>query len=414
MLLAFVAVLMLLSACTTTTNRQLSTVPLGEFQEYAASSDSMISPESVADTIPDADILYLSDEVTSMLDKKVMPISNNNARLNAIIKILNNKVKWDTTSDRYATKTAMGTYQTGTGNCLSFANLFVAMARYAGFDAGYQEVSTGPNWTREGGVLFISKHISATATINSFYSSDVELVFTDDNEVMIETNHSGNTFTSIRSSSVLFQEDEVQVTPIPDYRAFAQYYNNIASMNLAEGNPSLAFSYFIKALETDPSLEFVWSNLGVAYSRNKQWAAAEEAYLQALAIAQGTNDVAVLSIMNNMVKLYERSGNSEKAAFYQKEVAAFRDQNPYFHYLAGQSAFTDASYEESIKCFKAAIRRKQDEDLFYYSLAMAYLKLGNIRKAEKNIDKAKYYAWDDQKREYYGKVLQKISKIAVN
>jgi hypothetical protein len=35
---------------------------------------------------------------------------------------------------------------------------------------------------------------------------------------------------------------------------------------------------------------------------------------------------------------------------------------------------------------------------------MAYLKLGDLEKAEKNINKAQYYAWDEDKKAYYDQV----------
>ena len=54
--------------------------------------------------------------------------------------------------------------------------------------------------------------------------------------------------------------------------------------------------------------------------------------------------------------------------------------------------------------FKAAIQRKDDDHLFYYGLALAYSKLGDLEGVEKNIDKAKFYAWDEEKKAYYDRV----------
>lgn len=409
-----VSALVLLSACASAPGSKLSETRLGETRNYSTPNNSIFLPGSEEDMIPDADILYLDGDVTAMLDETVLTIAGPRLRLNAIIELLNKKIQWKTESDSYTTKTAMETYQTGTGNCLSFANLFIAMARYAGLEAGYQEVSTGLNWNREGGVLFVSKHISATTTIDDVYKSDVELVYTDDNVVKIKTSNSGDTIPAQSETLLVLEQKDVQAKPIPDYRAFAQYYNNIASMHLAEGNYDLALKYFFKSIKTDSSLEFVWSNLGVAYSRNHQWAAAEAVYFMALSTARDTDEIAVLSIINNMVKLYERTGDKEKADFYRAKVTRLRENNPYYHYLAGQNAFSDTSYEQSVEYFKAAIERKDDEDLFYYSLAMAYLKLGELKKAVENIDKAGCYAWGNQKKAYYAQVQEEISGIAMN
>jgi Flp pilus assembly protein TadD len=410
----FIIGLMFLSACASMPARQAATGPAGQDPEYPIVSGIAMAPEFADDSIPDADILLLGKEVTALLDDTVMPMEDLRDRLDAIIAILNDKVRFDTASDTYATKTAMETYETGTGNCLSFANLFVAMARHVGLEAGYQEVSTRPNWNREKGIIFVSKHISAYATIRAHCAINVDLVFFQNGDVMIQINSQRERFAPLDGGAPPEKGTAVTTTPVPDHRAFAQYYNNIAAMHLAEGDASTAFRYFTKALWVEPELDFVWSNLGVAYSREHRLKAAEEAYLHALSIAMDAGDITALSIMNNMVKLYERSGDEEKADFFRNEVAAFRDKNPYYHYLAGQSAYSEAAYEESIKHFKAAIKKKQDDDMFYYSLALAYLRMGDLRQAEKNIDKARRCAWDDQTKAYYAEVLEEISHTALN
>jgi tetratricopeptide (TPR) repeat protein len=108
--------------------------------------------------------------------------------------------------------------------------------------------------------------------------------------------------------------------------------------------------------------------------------------------------------MNNMVKLYERSGDKEKAEFYLKEVASFREKNPYYLYTMARTSYREAFYERSIKYFKAAIHRKDDDHLFYYGLALVYSKLGDLKGFEKNIDKAIYYAWDETQKAYYDQI----------
>jgi Flp pilus assembly protein TadD len=289
------------------------------------------------------------------------------------------------------------------------------MARYAGLEAGYQEVSTQPNWNREKGIIFVSKHISAYATVNAPHDSTVDLLFYPDGKVMIK-NSSYQSFSlpPQYKNETAGGRNQTTITPVPDNRAFAQYYNNLAAMHLAEADTPEAYRYFAKALRVEPGLDFIWSNLGVAYSRDHRLDAAEEAFLRAFSIAKGSGDITILSIMNNMSKLYERRGDEKKAAFYRNEVASVREKNPYYHYIVGQSAFSNADYEEAVRHYKEAIRRKADDETFYYSLAMAYLKLGNIKQAEKNLDKANCRAWDDRTKAHYAEVLEEVSPIALN
>lgn len=201
---------------------------------------------------------------------------------------------------------------------------------------------------------------------------------------------------------------------IPDNKAFAQYYNNIGAQFMAEGKTGDAYCYFVKAIKTDPELSFAWSNLGVAYIWNDQIDAAEKAYLQALSINRGKDETSAMTVMNNMSKLYYRIGNKEKAALYEKEVMSFRNRNPYYYFSIGKMAYDDGFFEESVKYYKEAIRKKRNEPLFYYSLALSYVGLNDIKNAEKNLKKAKSYAWERDIKDYYDQVLENLIENKAN
>jgi len=198
---------------------------------------------------------------------------------------------------------------------------------------------------------------------------------------------------------------------ITDRRAFAQYYNNIGSQHLVEDNTTDAFRYFVKAINVDPKLDFVWSNLGVIYSRNNQSAAAENAYLQALSVNRDI-DLNTMTVMSNLARLYARQGKMEEADLYEKRVRSYRNMNPYYHYSIGEIAFYDGHYSESVEHYEEAIKRKSDDHQFYYALALAYLKLGEMDKAEKSMNKAISYAGNKQIEDYYEESWKKLSEDA--
>jgi tetratricopeptide (TPR) repeat protein len=331
------------------------------------------------------------------------------------VEILIDKVKFDAENDRYGTRTAQETYEAGTANCLSLSNLFVAMARYVGLSVQYQEVLTPPNWIRTGEVLFNTRHIGAFIDVNIYPGYMVHLGYEEAHKIIVWNSASNRYFFSPSNLDPFGNEINPRFgTPIPDRRALAQYFNNIASQYLAEGNLPDAFRYLVRAIRVDPKLSYAWSNLGVVYSRNNQFEAAEAAYLQGISVIPRQDDITALNIMNNLVKLYERSGDEEKAEFYLKQVATFREKNPYYLYMMARSSYHEALYEQSVKYFKAAIRRKDDDHLFYYGLALAYSKLGDLEGVEKNIDKAKYYAWDEEKKAYYDRVRDTLLRSTVN
>lgn len=395
----------LIFGCATAPNLHIEVVPVDRFQAFASPEGRFIFPQSVDADIPNVDILALDDDIRALLDESIRPIRKRTRRLEALMELLISRVGYDAENDKYGTRTAQETYDTGTANCLSFSNLFVAMARYVGLSAQFQEVPTPPNWIRTGEAIFTTRHIGALVDVYDFPGLMVHLDSRDPDRFIVWNSASYRYYFTPFNLDALGDEINPRFgTTIPDHRAFAQYYNNIAAQYLAEGNLSNAFRYLVKAIKVDPRLSYAWSNLGVVYSRNNQLKAAEAAFLQGIKVVQRRDDVTDLNIMNNMVKLYERSGDKEKARFYSKEVASFRERNPYYLYSIARASYHEAMYERSVKYFKAAIRRKDDDHLFYYGLALANFKLGDLEEVKKNIDNAKRYAWNEEKKAYYDRV----------
>ncbi|MBN1907848.1 MAG: tetratricopeptide repeat protein [Deltaproteobacteria bacterium] len=397
------------SGCSTIPVKKGDPLSIKLFPAYEMEDGSFISPQSVTETIPDVDILAINDEIKRFIDEKTGGIRDQERRLVKLAEGLSKVVKYDTTSDLYGVKTAQQTFDTGTGNCLSFSNLFVAAARYAGLPSRFLEVPTLPNWSRDGETLFFTKHIGASVDIRFIFTQMIQLRMVDDKERLVTVEDSVRYFFS--PSDLTPENSRISAywnEAISDSRAFAQYYNNIGSKHLAEGNPKDAYSYFIKAIKVDPGLSYAWSNLGVVYKRNNQLEAAEAAYLHGLTVTRGPRDTSLLSIMNNLAHLYDAKGDMENAAFYKEQVESFRNKNPYYHYAAGKSAYQDAFYEKSVGFFREAIRLKKDEHLFYYGIALAYLKSGNMKKAEASINQAIKYAMDENKKSFYKKALASL------
>jgi Flp pilus assembly protein TadD len=407
--ISLIVVLFFLSGCATSRAHNSYNIQIDQFPEFAGLDGSYISPASIDSTIADVDILALNNEIKSILDESVLQIENPWKRLNALVDVITKNVRYDTQDDKFGTKTAIETFESGKGNCLSFINLFVSAARYAGFRCGYEDIRTPPNWMKNGEALFVTRHIGAfvdiyvpgqrTYTVD--FAGNKSYVTKEDRKSFLiapSLDTAGYDVGSYTSSS------------IPDRQAFAQYFNNIGSQYLANGNAGKAYGYFVKAIKIDPAISFTWSNLGVAYIRNNQIDAAEQAYLHALSINRGKDDTSAMTIMGNMARLYSKSGRKEDAAFYEKEVVSFRDKNPYYHFSIGKIAFDDGLIEESVKQFKEAIRKKDDEHFFHYALALSYIKLKDFKNAEKSLKKAKSCAWDRNQKDFYDQALDNLYK----
>ena len=402
-----------LSGCTTLQSPKPVITPIDEFPVFIVADGTNIDPASDDYSVPDADILALNEDIKMVLDKSVTGIKNYRLRLRALVDVINQNIDFNTNDDRYGTRTATETYKAGVGNCLSFSNLFVSMARYVGFKSVFEEIPTPPTWIKDGEVLLFTRHIGVTVNINVPVQYLVNAVdkFGRSDKLMVEIiDKSQYIFAPLLPLYLQYTLNSISTKSISDNSAFAQYYNNIGSKYLSEGNNPDAFRYFVKSIKVDPKMSFIWSNLGVLYSRNDQTEAAEKAFLQALSINKDKDGLTAMTIMSNLARLYKRQGKIDEAGIYEEKVRSYRNMNPYYHYSMGEIALNDGRYRQSVEEFNEAIKRKSDDHQFHFALALAYFELGEIDKTEKSMNKAISYAPDKQIKDLYSQIWKELSQ----
>lgn len=259
--------------------------------------------------------------------------------------------------DPQVTLTAAEAFRTRRGNCLTFSNMFVAMAREAGLRAWYREVEIEPEWSTLDDTLLVSLHVNA-ATIER------------GKEYVIDVSRRRG-------------RDGERYRKISDREAEAQFYNNLGANALVAEDLAMAYAYFRKAERVQPGLDYVWSNLGVVFRRNGQTADAILAYETALALNE-RNTVP----LNNLYAIYDEDGETGKAAAMQERVERNRRRNPYYlHYLA-QSAFAENAFDEALDYANRAVRIEDREYRFYYTLAQLQYRTGHESRALSNLKKA--------------------------
>jgi tetratricopeptide (TPR) repeat protein len=259
--------------------------------------------------------------------------------------------------DPQVTLPADQAFERRVGNCLSFSSMFVAMARRAGMKANFQEVEIPPTWSNVDDHLLVSKHVNAVV-----YSE-------------------GHTFT-VDVSRRKTREIE-RTRRLSDAEANAQYYNNLGADALIAQDIGLAYAYFSKALETDSSLSYIWSNIGVILRRNGQTEDAILAYQTALEM-EPDQSVA----LNNLHVIYTEDGNPAAAEELEARVERNRRKNPYYMQYLAELAIEEMRYGDAIGLAKKAIRMDAGEYRFYYTLAQAQYLDGKINLAQASLEKA--------------------------
>ena len=308
-------------------------------------------PPQASAPVTDDEILAVTAEMRAFLEAHVHPRAADQVRLRELIEAI-------ITTDTFAlefddrTRTASEAFRLRTGNCLSFSNLFVAMAREVGLKASFQEVDLPPDWTLDKDVFVLNRHVNVRVGLDPLGVHVVDFNIDD-----------------FRASYTTRE--------ISDSRARAHYFNNMGVESMQAGDAATAVACFRKAIaDNDREFSPAWTNLGTLYLRLGHPAHAEAAYLQALRVDRGE-----VVAMSNLAGLYERQGDSKRAAAYRRRVTNHRMANPYYRYQRAREAYEVGDWDTAIGHLKFAVRRKRNEDQFSALMARCYLGKGNERKA---------------------------------
>lgn len=264
------------------------------------------------------------------------------------------------------TLTAAETFESRGGNCLSYTNMFVALARAAGLDARYQVVDTPATWDADAGFLIRYTHINVVLR----------------NVRMDE--HPGDT--------VIIDFNDVHPDPVYPHRevsdAYAEslYYANHSVRLMREDKPRRSFAYLRRALETAPQNSDLWINLGAFYATQQDFASSVEAYEIARRINPRNK-----AAYSGLARSYASIGNEEMAAVYEEKVRNYRRRNPYYHYALAQYAFEASDYQGSLEHVERAIDLSRREPTFHLLKALVHQQLGDLDAAQESMEKARRF-----------------------
>jgi tetratricopeptide (TPR) repeat protein len=325
--------------------------------------------------LPDVDILEVTPEMVAFIEANIRGARNRYARMKRLIYAIMGSDSFELIYDD-TTRTARQTFEDRRGNCLSFTNMFIAMARYLEIQASYQEVEIPPDWSLAGESFLFSQHVNVHVDLGA---DEIRIV--DFNMYDFNTTY------------------ERRI--IPDQRARAHYFSNIGVDHMLAGDRRDAYLNFRRAIREDGAFAPAWINMGILHRREKLPGYAEAAYSQALEIDQ-FNPVA----MSNLASLYDEAGMTEKAQEYRDWVRSHRMKNPYYRYYLARDAVAEGDYQTAIGHLNYAIRHRENESRFYSLLSISHLMSGDKAAAERWMRKAEAVAVQEADREKYHHKLE--------
>lgn len=327
-------------------------------------------PIVIDEEVPDVAVSEPTDAMSAYVGTLVTSTSYAAARrLRQLLAGLSRDGFFMSAYSAHRTLTAAETFEAKAGNCLSYTNMFIALAREAGLDAVYQVVDVPPSWDADAGFLIRYTHINVLVKNIRMGAGFEHGVNVDFNDVL---------------PALDYPRREVS-----DAYAKALFYANQSVALMRSGQSRASFGHLRRAIETDPGNVDLWINLGAVYAIQGDFAASAEAYKVALQIDGNSK-----SALSGLARTYANLGDQTMAAHYLDKVRNYRETNPFYHFAMAQAAFDEADFESSLDYINTAIGLKRRTARFHLLKGLVEQKLGDFEAAEISFRRARRHGLD--------------------
>ncbi len=310
----------------------------------------------------------LSDEIRADVAAHLNPAVSERRRVEQVVDYIFGYLDLQYSLD--PTRTAAETFKARSGNCLSFVNLFVGVARQLRLNPFYVEVEDYQRWKVSHGSVVSHGHIVAGVRIDG----------------KLETYD----FLPYKAKSYRdFQ-------PIDDIKATAHYYNNLGAEALLSGDLDRAQELIEVATQLAPEFTKAINNFGVVTLRRRGAEDALAVYQRGLEI--DPNDVALLT---NQARALQDLGRKDEANETLARLEELNAANPFFYVYRGELALADGDLDGALALMKKAYQRDSDLPEVHLGLVKVYLALGDRQKALHHLERAlKLDATNEEARKY--------------
>ncbi|NIP13294.1 MAG: tetratricopeptide repeat protein, partial [Pseudomonadales bacterium] len=315
-------------------------------------------------SLPPVNILEIDADMRAFVADAVGDVRNSSVKFKRLMRAL---VQAGYFNGSYyqpgLTLTASELFAAKTGNCLSYTTMFIALAREAGLNAGFQVVQVPPNWDADSGYLIRYTHISV---LLSGVRGDV----TDSGEVSVDFN-------------AFHPDPHYPRHPVSDEDATALFYSNRSIDGMKKGDARNGFALLVKALELTPDNADLWQNLGAFYALQKQPEMAVRAYEVALSVDHHHEGA-----LSGLARSYRLLGDRQQAEAYARRVHEDRSRNAYYHFAMAQAQFDKGLYDDALNSIDSAIDLERRNPRFRFMKGLVQVKLGDADGAKKSFLKA--------------------------
>jgi tetratricopeptide (TPR) repeat protein len=295
--------------------------------------------------------------------------------------------------DGAATRNAADTFAAHSGNCLSLVIMTAAFAKAMDLSVRFQSVYVDDAIGRSGDIYLFVGHVNLILGKRPLdvgfgrYGGDDKII-----DFLPPIEMRG-----------------VQAREISESTIVAMYMNNRAAEALARGRIDDAYAWSKAAIGSDPDFPNSYNTLGVVYHRHGNLADAERALLYALD-RQPDN----VHAMSNLTRVLVDEGRIAEAQEWKRKLDRIEPNPAFAYYHRGIKAMQDADFKLARDLFAKEVDRAPYYHEFRYWLAAAYVNLGEIEQARKQLALAMEFSTTRSDYDLYSGKLAKISSSRAN
>jgi Flp pilus assembly protein TadD len=337
----------LLAACATTT---------ASFDSQSHTRERMAERLGDATAAEEVELPFvLDDELRALAEKRISRVGGDRWRMDQVLEVIFGDIKL--TYELTPTKNAVDTYRTAKGNCLSFVNLLVGLAREARLNPFYVEVKDHQRWRYDRGAVVSHGHIVAGIYLDGQMS----------------------TFDFLPYRAKSYRD----LQPIDDVLATAHHYNNLGAEALLAGDQETARRHLELAVRIAPGFAKAANNLGVLYLRDERTGEAVKLFEEAL--ERSPED---LALMANLARGYQLMGRDAEAEALLAKLDDVRHMSPFYFLYRGEALLAAGDPTRALELMAKALRNDSELPEVHVGLVKTYLALGDLDKARHHVGRA--------------------------
>ena len=368
---------MLLAGCA---SQQLARPPEGLFSDqlFAASTQRIRAD----------DVFALSPEMTQYLATDIASQVRLRGPQQGLYDALYSKRQLQLDYDSSMTRNAAEAFAARSGNCLSLVIMTAAFAKQLGMPVRYQSAYSDESWGRDNDTYFFIGHINLSLGRRS-----------QEHVAFGERDADHMTIDFIPPLEIR----ALRTYEIPEQTVVAMYFNNKAAEALTAGRLDDAYAWARAAIVQDPGFGSSYNTLGVVYLRHGNLPQAEK--VLSVALEREPNNTRLLS---NLAAVLSAEGRVSDAAVLTRKLEQI-DPNPPFSFInRGMKAMREHDYAEARDWFIREVNRQPYYHEFHFWLASAYVQLGELDKARRELSLALEYSTTRSDHDIYAAKLDRI------